>query len=86
MKMIYQVEDKPKFKANLVFAFQQLLSIIAATLLVPTLVTLDSLNPNVAMDPSAALFGAGIGTLVYVLITRKKSPVFLGSSFAFRIY
>ena len=83
MKMIYQVEDKPKFKANLVFAFQQLLSIIAATLLVPTLVTLDSLNPNVAMDPSAALFGAGIGTLVYVLITRKKSPVFLGSSFAF---
>lgn len=83
MKMIYQVEDKPKFKANLVFAFQQLLSIIAATLLVPTLVTLDSLNGSVAMDPSAALFGAGIGTLVYVFITRKKSPVFLGSSFAF---
>ncbi len=83
MKMIYQVEDKPKFKANLVFAFQQLLSIIAATLLVPTLVTLSSQNPAVAMDPSAALFGAGIGTLVYVLITRKKSPVFLGSSFAF---
>ncbi len=83
MKMIYQVEDKPKFKANLVFAFQQLLSIIAATLLVPTLVTLSSQNSSVAMDPSAALFGAGIGTLVYVLITRKKSPVFLGSSFAF---
>ncbi len=83
MKMIYQVEDKPKFKANLVFAFQQLLSIIAATLLVPTLVTLDSLNGSVAMDPSAALFGAGIGTLMYVFITRKKSPVFLGSSFAF---
>ena len=83
MKMIYQVEDKPKFKANLVFAFQQLLSIIAATLLVPTLVTLSSQNPSVAMDPSAALFGAGIGTLVYVFITHKKSPVFLGSSFAF---
>ena len=83
MKMIYQVEDKPKFRANLVFAFQQLLAIIAATLLVPTLVTLSTQNEGVVMDQAAALFGAGVGTLVYVLITRKKSPVFLGSSFAF---
>lgn len=83
MKMIYQVEDRPKFKANLVFAFQQLLAIIAATLLVPTLVNLSAGDSGIVMDQAAALFGAGVGTLVYVLITRKKSPVFLGSSFAF---
>lgn len=35
------------------------------------------------MSSAAALFGAGVGTLVYVLFTKKKSPVFLGSSFAF---
>jgi uracil permease len=35
------------------------------------------------MDPAAALLGAGLGTLVYVFFTQKKSPVFLGSSFAF---
>ena len=35
------------------------------------------------MSQSAALFGAGIGTLVYLLFTKFKSPVFLGSSFAF---
>ena len=35
------------------------------------------------MDPAAALFGAGVGTLVYLLFTKFKSPVFLGSSFAF---
>ncbi len=83
MKMIYQVEDKPKFRANLVFAFQQLLAIIAATLLVPLLVSGGTLNEAVKLDQAAALFGAGIGTLVYVAFTRKKSPVFLGSSFAF---
>ncbi len=83
MKMIYQVEDKPKFRANLVFAFQQLLAIIAATLLVPLLVSGSTLNASVQMDQAAALFGAGVGTLVYIAFTRKKSPVFLGSSFAF---
>ena len=35
------------------------------------------------MSPAAALFGAGVGTLVYLLFTLRKSPVFLGSSFAF---
>ena len=38
---------------------------------------------NLQLDPAAALFGAGVGTLVYVLFTKGKSPVFLGSSFAF---
>ena len=76
MKMIYGVKDKPKFPAILVFAFQQLLAIMAATIAVPMIV-------GNGMSTSAALFGAGIGTLVYVAFTRAKSPVFLGSSFAF---
>lgn len=76
MKMIYQVEDKPKFGALVVFAIQQLLAIMAATLVVPIIV-------GNGMSSAAALFGAGVGTLTYVLFTMKKSPVFLGSSFAF---
>ncbi len=76
MKMTYTVEDKPKFGQVLVFAFQQLLAIMAATIAVPMIV-------GNGMSIAAALFGAGIGTLVYVAFTRKKSPVFLGSSFAF---
>ena len=45
-----------------------------ATVLVPLLV---------GMDPSVALFTAGIGTLIFHLITKGKVPIFLGSSFAF---
>ena len=76
MKMIYNVNDKPKFLQLIVFAIQQLLAIMAATLVVPVIV-------GNGMQPSAALFGAGVGTIVYVLFTKAKSPVFLGSSFAF---
>ena len=81
MNMIYDVEDRPRFMSNLVFAVQQLLAIIAATLLVPTLV--NASQDTIVMDQAAALFGAGMGTLVYVLFTKRRSPVFLGSSFAF---
>lgn len=76
MKMYYNVEDKPKFGQLIVFAIQQLLAIMAATLVVPVII-------GNGMSSAAALFGAGVGTLVYVLFTAKKSPVFLGSSFAF---
>ncbi len=76
MKLIYQVEDKPKFGELIVFAIQQLLAIMAATLVVPVIV-------GNGMEPAAALLGAGVGTLIYVFFTKKKSPVFLGSSFAF---
>ncbi|MBP5618490.1 MAG: uracil-xanthine permease [Clostridia bacterium] len=76
MKMIYNVEDKPKFGQVIVFAIQQLLAIMAATLVVPVIIGHD-------MEPTAALFGAGVGTFVYLLFTKFKSPVFLGSSFAF---
>ena len=80
MKMIYGVKDKPKFPSILVFAFQQLLAIMAATIAVPMIVNAAS---GSHMSTSAALFGAGVGTLVYVAFTKAKSPVFLGSSFAF---
>jgi len=76
MKLIYGVKDKPKFGALLIFAFQQLLAIMAATIVVPVIV-------GNGMTCSAALFGAGIGTIVYQLFTKFRSPVFLGSSFAF---
>ena len=76
MNLIYGIKDKPKFGQMLIFAFQQVLAILAATILVPVIV-------GNGMSQSAALFGAGVGTLVYQLFTKFRSPVFLGSSFAF---
>ena len=75
-ELFFNVGDKPSFGKNIVFALQQLLAILAATIAVPAIV-------GNGMSQSAALFGAGIGTLVYLLFTKFKSPVFLGSSFAF---
>ena len=84
MKLIYDVNDKPKFGQLIVFAFQQLLAIMAATLVVPVIInSWANLQGEDAMSTAAALFGAGVGTLIYILFTKKKSPVFLGSSFAF---
>ena len=76
MKLVYGVKDRPKPAQIVLFALQQLLAILAATIAVPKII-------GNGMSPSAALFGAGIGTLVYLLFTKFRSPVFLGSSFAF---
>ena len=76
MELVYNVKDKPPFGKTLVFALQQLLAILAATIAVPAVV-------GNGMSQSAALFGAGVGTIVYLLFTKFRSPVFLGSSFAF---
>ncbi len=76
MKLIYDVNDRPKFSKMLVFAMQQVLAIMAATIAVPTIIGLPTQIP-------AAILGAGLGTIVYLLFTKFKSPVFLGSSFAF---
>lgn len=79
MKLVYDVHQTPPLKKNLIYAFQQLLAIMAATLLVPVLV-----DPSgTYLSQPAALCGAGFGTLFYIFMTQKKSPVFLGSSFAF---
>ena len=76
MKLVYGVKDRPTFGKLIIFAFQQLLAIMAATIAVPAIV-------GNGMTASAALFGAGAGTLIYQLFTKFRSPVFLGSSFAF---
>jgi len=75
-KLVYDIHDKPQFGKLIIFAFQQLLAIMAATIAVPAIV-------GNGMSISAALFGAGVGTLIYQLFTKFRSPVFLGSSFAF---
>ena len=76
MNLIYGIKDKPKFGEVVLFALQQLLAIMAATIAVPAVV-------GNGMTASAALFGAGVGSIVYLLFTKSASPVFLGSSFAF---
>ncbi len=82
MNLIYGIKDKPKFVQLIVFALQQMLAIMAATLVVPVLVNANGVQ-NLEMDIAAALLGAGMGTGVYIAFTKAKSPVFLGSSFAF---
>ena len=76
MNLVFDIKDKPKLPQLLVFALQQVLAILAATIAVPAIV-------GNGMSQSAALFGAGCGTIVYQLFTKFKSPVYLGSSFAF---
>ena len=76
MDLIYGIKDKPKLGKVVLFALQQLLAIMAATIAVPAII-------GHGLSASAALFGAGIGTIIYLLFTKSSSPVFLGSSFAF---
>ena len=80
--LIYGIKDKPKFPQLIVFALQQMLAIMAATLVVPILVNSYG-AVNLEMDIAAALLGAGAGTAVYIAFTKANSPVFLGSSFTF---
>ena len=76
MKLIYGIKDKPGFGKTALFSFQHLLTIMAATIAVPAVV-------GNGLSASAALFGAGLGTIIYLLFTKSASPVFLGSNFAF---
>ena len=80
MNLIYGIKDKPRLGQVVLFSIQQLLAIMAATIAVPAVV--NSVTGS-DMTASAALFGAGVGTIVYLLFTKSSSPVFLGSSFAF---
>ena len=74
--LVYGPKDRPGWGKTIVFALQQLLAILAATVAVPAII-------GHGMSPAAALLGAGVGTIVYLLFTKFRSPVFLGSSFAF---
>lgn len=74
--LVYDVGDRPKFKNLVLYATQLLLAILAATIAVPTIIGLPAQIP-------AAILGAGLGTLVYILFTKGKSPIVISSSFAF---
>ena len=81
MQLVYKVKDRPPVGKLLIAALQQLLAILAATIAVPA--AINAQFPDANMSASAALLGAGVGTIVYLLFTKFRSPVFLGSSFAF---
>ena len=74
--LIYGIDERPPLREAIILAFQQVLAILSATITVPMIIGNN-------MDPAAAIFGAGVGTLIYLFFTKRKSPVFLGSSFAF---
>lgn len=80
MNLVYGIKDKPPIGQVILFAIQQLLAIMAATIAVPAVVNNAT---GSALPASAALLGAGLGTIVYLLFTKSSSPVFIGSSFAF---
>lgn len=80
MNLIYGIKDRPPFGQTILFSLQQLLAIMAATIAVPAVINSSC---GTALTASAALFGAGMGSIVYLLFTKSSSPVFLGSSFAF---
>lgn len=73
-RVVYDVEQRPPFRQMLPLGLQHLFAMFGATVLVPLLTH---------MDPSVALFTAGAGTLLFILITQGRVPAYLGSSFAF---
>lgn len=73
-KIVLAVDEKPKLGQWILLSVQHLFAMFGATVLVPTLT---------GMNPAIALISSGIGTLVFIFITRGKVPSYLGSSFAF---
>ena len=67
MKLVYGVKDKPKFGQVIVFAIQQLLAILAATIAVPAIV-------GNGMSQSAALFGAGVAPSFICSLPSSEAP------------
>ena len=82
-KMAYDIDEMPPIKESIILAFQHLFAMFGATILVPILVN-QAAGKEVLTIP-VALVTSGIGTLIYILCTKGKSPVYLGSSFAFII-
>ena len=71
---VLDIHDKPGFGQWVGLSIQHLFAMFGSTVLVPILV---------GLDPSIALFSSGVGTLIYILITRGKIPAYMGSSFSF---
>ena len=80
-KMLFDVNEKPPIAKWIILALQHVFAMFGATILVPILV--NSAAGEVVLTIPVALVTSGIGTLIYILCTKGKSPVYLGSSFAF---
>lgn len=80
-KLAYDIDEMPPLKQSIILAFQHLFAMFGATILVPILV--NSAAGKEVLTIPVALVTSGIGTLIYILCTKGKSPVYLGSSFAF---
>ena len=80
-QMTYDVDEMPPIGRTLVLSFQHLFAMFGATILVPILV--NSAAGATVLTIPVALVTSGIGTLIYIVCTKKRSPVYLGSSFAF---
>lgn len=80
-KMVLDVNEKPTIVKWIVLAIQHVFAMFGATVLVPILV--NSAAGETVLTIPVALVASGIGTLLYILCTKGKSPVYLGSSFAF---
>lgn len=80
-KMTYDINEKPPIAKWIILAFQHVFAMFGATILVPILV--NATAGETVLTIPVALVASGIGTLIYILCTRGKSPVYLGSSFAF---
>lgn len=73
-KKIIQVEDKVPFRLLVPLSIQHMFAMFGASVLVPFVF---------GINPAIVLFTNGIGTLLFILITKGKAPAYLGSSFAF---
>lgn len=80
-KMILDVNERPHIAKWIILAFQHVFAMFGATVLVPLLV--NAAAGTEVLSTGVTLLASGIGTLIYILCTRGKSPVYLGSSFAF---
>ncbi len=81
VNLLYDTNDKPPIGKWIILAIQHVFAMFGATILVPILVN-QAAGKEVLTIP-VALVASGVGTLIYILCTKGKSPVYLGSSFAF---
>ena len=80
-KLLLDVNEKPTIAKWIILALQHVFAMFGATILVPIMVN-TAAGEEVLTIP-VALVTSGIGTLIYILCTKGRSPVYLGSSFAF---
>lgn len=80
-KLTLDVNEKPPVLKWIILAIQHVFAMFGATILVPILV--NAAAGQTVLTIPVALVTSGIGTLLYILCTKGKSPVYLGSSFAF---